>query len=489
MKKTLLILLFIVQFSFGQSYSVLNQAEGKAVAFVPIVENKELFGYVELREMNTDENLNVTFKYVILDKNMNQICTGEFVEKKLNHSTYTPEKLGLYYVVYTKGFLRFNFRIVNSTTGKSSFLTYKVLNINSNKIVSSGIYNPEIKEVSSDNAKKDKTDYFSCPLHETGFLIYGHKDEKDKRDADDYEMYAVNTNNEKIWEYKNSIPLKKEDSQIYSIHNYNSKYIVLRGDVTSKSGMRITHFVVLDIKTGKQLFYTEIPAHYTHSFEDVLIQDDRLYLMGRYFEKVKGGLYEYDKSLGIFQFVFDLKSQSIYKEKYLSYDKFLDIKMNKYGKIKGEGFLNFNDFYVNPDGSTFIISESFFQKGLNRDYTQLYTFTLDSNFDPVKTNVYDVKTSKESKFKFSQYLPNKIGRAYFFFDKTDNSNLELNIVNYYFKSKKEEISKLTYNTNKSTISIFRAKEGYVGIAEYFKDTKKDGKYMEIRLEKLNYERE
>ena len=41
----------------------------------------------------------------------------------------------------------------------------------------------------------------------------------------------------------------------------------------------------------------------------------------------------------------------------------------------------------------------------------------------------------------------------------------------------------------SAISVFPAKSGYVGIAEYFKKPEKAGKFMEIRLEKLNYERE
>ena len=45
-------------------------------------------------------------------------------------------------------------------------------------------------------------------------------------------------------------------------------------------------------------------------------------------------------------------------------------------------------------------------------------------------------------------------------------------------------------TNKeSSIDIFPAKEGYIGIAEYFKNPEKSGKQLEIRLEKLNYERE
>ena len=45
------------------------------------------------------------------------------------------------------------------------------------------------------------------------------------------------------------------------------------------------------------------------------------------------------------------------------------------------------------------------------------------------------------------------------------------------------------SNEESTIAVFPAKEGYVGIAEYFKKPEKKGKYMEIRLEKLNYERE
>ena len=48
---------------------------------------------------------------------------------------------------------------------------------------------------------------------------------------------------------------------------------------------------------------------------------------------------------------------------------------------------------------------------------------------------------------------------------------------------------MNISNDNSTISIFPAKTGYVGIAEYYKDQKKQGNYMEIRLEKLNYERE
>jgi hypothetical protein len=114
---------------------------------------------------------------------------------------------------------------------------------------------------------------------------------------------------------------------------------------------------------------------------------------------------------------------------------------------------------------------------------------MDKDFNPIQTVEYDVKRTKGYKYDFSQRLANQTGRAYFFFDKNDDKDLELNILNYYFKSKKQVIQKMPINNDESAIAVFPAKTGYVGIAEYFKNPKKDGKYMEIRLEKLNYERE
>ena len=38
------------------------------MTFIPIYKDSSLFGYVEIRKMNVDENLKNTFKYVVLDK-------------------------------------------------------------------------------------------------------------------------------------------------------------------------------------------------------------------------------------------------------------------------------------------------------------------------------------------------------------------------------------------------------------------------------------
>ena len=114
---------------------------------------------------------------------------------------------------------------------------------------------------------------------------------------------------------------------------------------------------------------------------------------------------------------------------------------------------------------------------------------MDKDFNPVKTVEYEVKRTRGSKYDFSQRLANSAGRAYFFFDKNDDKDLELNILNYYFKSQKQAIQKMPITNDDSAISVFPAKSGYVGIAEYFKKPEKTGKFMEVRLEKLNYERE
>lgn len=87
MKKILLLLLFMSQFSFGQSYTVLNETVGEFMTFTPIYENSDLFGYVELRKMNVDEKNNNTIKYTVLDKNLNIVSSGDFIEKNLQFPT------------------------------------------------------------------------------------------------------------------------------------------------------------------------------------------------------------------------------------------------------------------------------------------------------------------------------------------------------------------------------------------------------------------
>ncbi|MBP4141390.1 hypothetical protein J3S90_06195 [Flavobacterium sp. P4023] len=488
MKKIIFLFILITQFSFGQSYSVLKQADGDFVSFDPFYENTDLFGYVELREMNTDENLNVTFKYIVLDKNMNKICSGEIKQKKADDAKST--KVILDDINYANGLLRFDFYNV-FISGSRNFKAYTTLNITTNTIVNTGIYNPEIKAISKEYKNNSRSLFNTSSLGKNGFLINERRLFASNKDPFYNKIHAVDTKNETIWEFTSS-HVFKDKYILYKTLATDDNYILMEGHAykgNNDNNHKIVHYIVLDSKTGKELLFAEVSEKYTHIFDYHFIQNGLLYMGGKYYEKNKNNNYNSLASIGLNQTVFDIKSNSLSRETYLPYEKFKDVEINKSGKVSKEGYLTFQKTSLNPDGTFFVLAESYWQKSNCRTYTQLYTFMMDKDFNPIKTVEYNVKQTKGYKYDFSQRLPDTTGRAYFFFDKTDDRDLELNILNYYYKSKKQVVQKMNISNDNSTISIFPAKTGYVGIAEYYKDQKKQGNYMEIRLEKLNYERE
>jgi len=508
MKKTPFLLLLLTSlFSFAQSYTVLNETNGEIMAFLPIYEDVNLYGYVEVRKMNVDENANVTFKYIVLDKNFNKMCTGDMLEKQ----SPVRAKRNLYDITFSNGYLKFDFSERVWALGNyvpsqgygamdSFFETYQVLDIKNNKIIANGIYNSKITEFDKKHFNKDDFFFYNYPLEGTGFLVKVDGHQGVELSNERYTFYATNFKNEKIWEYKSNEIVKKNVYLELNVLDYNSQNILLEEFTDYGNKKDIRNFILLDTKTGKELFKLPIKGTYLLERESIYLKDGKIYEWGRFFEEEKKLLYhkkyryatyeEYEKkSLGIFQRIIDLKSAQLIKDKYVKYSAFPQLGINENGKVKDEGFLTFQRCNSNPDGTFMILAESYWQKHQYRTYNKLYTFLIDQDFNPIKSTEYDVKRTKGYKYDFSQRLPNKIGRAYFFFDKTDDKDLELNILNYYYKSQKETVQKIPLTNDESTIAIFPAKEGYVGIAEYFKNPEKKGKYMEIRLEKLNYERE
>ncbi|OCB75332.1 DUF6770 family protein [Flavobacterium crassostreae] len=481
MKKTILFLLLFTSLSRAQSYTVLNNTAGELERFSPIYDHETLYGYVEVRKMNVDENLKNTFKYTVLDKNFNSICVGELTDQASKSKRY----LKVLDVNYANGYLLFDLVEYAKSGGQESvFLpkTYQVVDLKNNVVINKGVpinevyYNPIYSSTYS--------------LDKTGFLaVNGERTIKNFM-VKTVPFCALSTKGEKIWEYQN--PRKYEKAvNYYSLKSYTENYIVLYNFFRNGSRNEVlqANVVVLDAKTGKELVYHPLESEYTVDCEYAFTDEDKLYIGGKFLKKNKDNYPHFKESLGIFQKVIDLKTNAIIRDSYRKNESYKDIKISEDGRVSGDGFLKYQKCNLNPDGTFFVLAESFRITQTGKNYTQLYTFLMDKDFNSVKTTEYNVKSTMGYKYYFSQRIANKMGRAYFFFDKNDNSNLELNILNHYYKSKKETIQKMPLTNKESSINVFPAKEGYVGIAEYFKDPKKEGKYMEIRLEKLNFERE
>lgn len=106
-KLLLLIVILIFQSGFCQSYSISYTANGDLIAFEPLVKDKEIFGYVELRSMGQQDSITNIYKYIVLDKNMNPVCDGDLKEniyKKKYWQRVTDIK-------YNNGHVIFGFKI------------------------------------------------------------------------------------------------------------------------------------------------------------------------------------------------------------------------------------------------------------------------------------------------------------------------------------------------------------------------------------------
>lgn len=488
MKKTVLSLLFLLisHIDFAQSYKILNSASGTLESFESLVDGDELFGYVELRKLDLEDKLTEKYKYILLDKNMNTINTGEFsldlLKKKCMNNNYQ--------VVYNKGHVIFCFEELFYDRGYLPIRgSYQILNVEQNKMVSSGYFgsNPT-KKVSIPALNMLYKKSYIGSLSDSGFLVQTTSIDPEVGLKEYY--YGMDFMGKQTWQQTYKKAEAKHDYET-TFFDKDKNNIVLLLTKNRNSKKVSDHMQILDTKTGKEVAFVDLSNDkYTLRFSNVELKEGKLYILGRFFEKEKRDRVEADESLGLYRRIIDIKTGKILNEDFLAYDKFKNPNINENGRIKKEGYLSFQKININPDGSYFIIAETYIEKSRGANvFNELYTFTLDKDFKPLEMKGFDAARTRGSKYSFSQELPNNVGKAYFFYDKNEEKEFELNIMKYMYASKKISVDKMNLNNEKSNIRVSKAKPGYVGITERFKNPKKDEKTLEIRLEKLNYERE
>jgi hypothetical protein len=483
MKKVLLQLFILTGFSvsYAQSYQIINNAVGKLDNFEAILEKDELFGYVEVLNLDLDEKKVQRFKYNVLDKNMNSICTGEFTEdlekKKSRKSNYQVE--------YNNGFIMFGLSEAIKRSNYYEYLggNYKILDIKKNKIVASGDFKGKtLSESNFMNAMIGEGVFTFLPLSDVGFLMQ-------QSVAGLFNFYsATGFDGETIWNLEPRTDSDKMSSYLYSYLRRDENHVVFSVEL-QKRGKKISEsLAVHDAKTGAEVSFTDLSnKDYTLRFSNVFIEGEKTTIVGRYFEKDKRDIVKNEESLGLYRRVVDMKSGKIIEDKFLPYSAFGGVEINDNGRVKKEGYLSFQRIDKMPDQSYFILAETYNKKKQGAIYSEVFSFFLDKDFNFTKAESFDAKRTRGSKFSFVQNLANNAGKAYMFYDKNDDKDLELNVLNITYENMKTSKYKLPIVNDKSTILVIPAKTGYVAIKEYFKNPKKGEKLMEVRLEKLNYE--
>ena len=498
MKKIIFIILLFITFSnTAQISSLAELASGEIQLFSPIYEiDKSLYGYfmvVKLTRVSDHQDL---YEYVLLDKNLNKVANGEFKDiayKKYGSQFLVPEKIGEK-IVLSKMYYR-QMKAFGDTSALK-FVSNRTLDLVSNTMSTPFYFeNNEFVEGDRPAEKLDKqlkkSAYVQYPFAiNDGYLLY--KASKLNRNSlatkDIKTLEAFSLDNAKKWNYNYNPNSQMIQTRIEFLAE--DKVVLWAKNMKNKS--QTLHFINPDNGEVEYKYGLESRnSDYNHFFK-LRTFKDKTVIVGMY-SKNKATGFNFKKSLGVFKIELDNTGKEIFK-KYFSWEdagQMMNIKKN--GKLEKGYKLLAKQFFIFNDGSTAFLAEKFKDAqyyvvvSLAPKTTDFLMLNFDKEF--ALKNVEEIKKDKSyyssSDYLYSQRIKDGNGVVFFYRDyKKDDTTKKrswvLGIVSIIEGKMKHE--QIPMSSDDFYISPYIAKEGYILLREYNKDSEHD----EIRLEKLNY---
>lgn len=493
--------------SNGQVLKLNTLIKGKLIHYSPIVnESSDILGYFYVYDHGKASKDVFDYAYVLLDKNLNLVCSGDFQEVKWTSALFGSPKLGIE-VEYLDNKICIKLCESNDEFFKY-FLRYRFLDLKTNKLTEnyqyrndSLFYTEEIKRTLS-NASVNKE---LVPAQGIGVFAYTVPERSDykkllKNNKSDMKMHMYDLNMNKKWEHKFD---REGQLNFYKLYSDSSLLVLNVTNFALKSIKSPFHSIkALDANTGKELYDVTFSGNgqTIKAIDNVKTDGSMLVLYGRYGTKVDGEVLDDDEALGLFKTEINLKTCNIVNEKSISWldiGQYLGYPMHKNGVNKRSYAKPFvHEFLKLSNNESIVVIENYADgRPIIRD---LIIMKLDSNFAPI-THEYIEKDNRigltasgktikrygQFDYHFSQSLDeqdeilfffnvNKKGTSYF--SKTN----EYNILSYL--DQKFNYQKIELKTDMSQIYPMPAKKGYMLLLEIFKD---ESKGSELRLEKVN----
>jgi hypothetical protein len=350
---------------------------------------------------------------------------------------------------------------------------------------------------------------FLVAVPNKGFVYYGIKEES----KSDYEIEFYDNNLKRGWvsygpkddfDYENA-------AEAFQNEEYVGSVIMKRTSLFSTDAD--FELLVQNIADGKQVFRVPMASSkYKLSLADVSFDKakQQFIVFGEYFNKDENVIKS--RSQGFITIVLDMQGK-IVSEKVNAWKT--DITKLVAAKDK-ETFedtdILFHEFIRTADGQTFAIGEQYKKSGppmaVKLNVYNMVIFQFDANFAIQKVHVFEKDKNPVAlppgmlitSSKLLSYIAKSFGGFDFNFSQTspDNNTFVVTYINYdrekgekgknilgsiiYTPEKVFTVDKLPLVRKSSSFYIYRAKEGYILVNEYFPKEKR----MDSRLEKLNY---
>ena len=490
MKKQLFYLLLLiltamhVTVSHAQQYKIMKAASRYFMDFAVLYDKQtdDVFGYIELSRSIRPAKLKEKVYYTILDKNLNKITDGQFdIPVKFKKSFVTLEDIS-----FADGHIlmqideKLKQGIGNNVTISTLNSHYHILSVGENKIIKHGKLADLIKTKKSKRVNLYMATTQSAPR---GFIINMlHGSPFSLKQT----LVVMDVNGNVLWDKFHALYLaKKKKSKSENVLGVDKDYVYMMSIPVRLQ--KSNHYdpnvslIVRKWENGEQLAKTGIKPdpRYRYKIFYNKTKNGNIIFSGRYMDIKKS---KSNRWLGIFRdiYVWDGKELKRNAIQYLPFTQFKVPGINEYGKIKKEGYLTFEDVDHLDDGRMIYIAESHNSK----TYRGLYLFLMDKDFHVAKSKKLMAEPTSYAKYRFSHKLQHNKGRFFVFYDEDGKYSYNIHIIKYLTKEDKFSERVLKGNYRKSKINVVPAKKGYIMIIEKYNNPKKEGKLMELRLEKV-----
>ncbi len=501
MKKSMLFLFLLACYwpsAVAQSLSKNNVTEVKLRNAGAIVQNGQVKGYYNFYNLEKQDRKNNNYQLSVTDENLREINSVNIVRPNtylLIEGVFNGEAFGfLYYDVREKKLEIISYDRTLKESGKvNKKLENKYANA-SYGYIAQGHEPPQA---------------FLISIPNKGFVYYGIKDDS----KSEYEIEFYDNSLKKIW----SAYAPKDDfdfenaAEAFQDDQYVGSLIMKRTSLFSTD--MDFDLLVQSITDGKQVF--RIPMEtpkYKLSLAEVFFDKakNQFTVFGEYFNKDENVIKS--ASQGFITVVLDMKGK-ILSEKINSWNT--DINKLVPAKNKAsfdETGILFHEFIRTNDGQTFAVGEQYKKGGppmaVKLNVYNMVIFQFDTDFAIKTVHVFEKDKNVVSlppgmlvsSSKLLSYIAKAFGGFDFIFSQTapDKNTFVVNYINYdrekgekaknvlgsiiYTPEKVFTVDQLPLTRKSSTYFVYRAKEGYVLVSEYFPKEKR----IDSRLEKLNY---
>jgi len=522
MKKILLSTIFCFIISclcFSQTVELAKLSAGKLINSASLYDNEkdDVYGYFYIFEKDKVAKKENSYEYVLLDKNFNKVCTGEFSQPKLYVGIGSGQDIS-FSSVYRNGFISIGIGWNNNTYNIFMMCAYRLLDVKENKLSDAFTllpdmtkkYNPEEKTMG------DLVSFFYY-VNPFGYSLYapiltnkekgmtkfrigsGNNSMNDivsnmMIDANSRinKFYFVNEKLEPLWyySYNEGKPNKNEYSYISFLNEYDKRnknilmvFKSLRGKTNSKKidkGERGNSYLFFNKNEGKLM--AEI-SPFSKSSKEKGIKD--VSVNSRFIDEAKQTVTFISRTVNSKKAIMDENliqgfSKSVYsltdgkeiKRDYFSWSQlspYLNIDGNGYVKEKDDPdcYLYLHDVLMKDNENTIFILEEYKPIGniFGRSFAgakinDLFFMELDKDMKLVQFQRID----KENKtVRAGAKLSGSWVNYYGYFDYAGYQNLDGDnyLFFYYNKQKPEDGGK---------------KQSVLGIISYI-----DGKFSEQKL--------